>query len=147
MRWCDSLTFRAFSDTFVQSDLISTFVKKEKHGIPVDGIKNIETTVKPSSEDRNWYLSMILSVHKCCDWSAAIWTFTLKTAAMLFQLAGGVPQGSILGPLILSQYINDRPSVRPEVWIQLYADDCVWFIRGRTKADDYGRLKLPNLKK
>ena len=38
------------------------------------------------------------------------------------DLCTGV-QGSILGPLLLSLYINDLPSVCPDVETQLYADD------------------------
>ena len=41
-----------------------------------------------------------------------------------------VPQGSILGPLLFSLYINNLPDVCPELDVLMYADDAVLFTYG-----------------
>lgn len=45
----------------------------------------------------------------------------------------GVPQGSILGPILFSLYINDLPLVCSSVSIQMYADDTVLYVHGKNK--------------
>jgi len=44
------------------------------------------------------------------------------------QLSTGVPQGSILGPLLFFMYINDLPLAFTEVRVQMYADNTVLYM-------------------
>lgn len=46
----------------------------------------------------------------------------------------GVPQGSILGPLLFTLYVNDFPSVCNNKMI-MYADDTVVYSHGKTVED------------
>ena len=47
----------------------------------------------------------------------------------------GVPQGSVLGPILFSLYVNDLPNVCKTVKMQLYADDTVLYVHAKTKSE------------
>ena len=47
----------------------------------------------------------------------------------------GVPQGSVISPILFSLYINDLPKVCPKVHTQMYADDTAIFYHGKTPEE------------
>lgn len=77
-------------------------------------------------------LNIILNNPQLVDWISCFlsnrsqFVYFDSVASSVADISSGVPQGSVLGPLLFILYINDLPNnVRSN--IRLYADDCVLY--------------------
>ena len=62
----------------------------------------------------------------------------------LIDVVSGVPQGTVLVPLLFLLHINDLPSVVSSK-VRLYADDCLIYINIKNKEDQIALQKDLNL--
>ena len=70
-----------------------------------------------------WFKSYLSSRHQ--------FTYVNEVCSAITGITCGVPQGSVLGPLLFLLYINDINNVVPSGIVKLFADDTNVFIHGR----------------
>ena len=51
------------------------------------------------------------------------------------KVESGVPQGTVLGPVLLLSYINDLPKSVKHSHVRLFADDCVLYRQVKSESD------------
>ena len=81
-----------------------------------------------------------------------IYNFILKTGnksvvvdgkqSSLIDVVSGVPQGTVLGPLLFLFHINDLPSVVSSK-VRLFADDCLIYRNIKNKTRPNYSAKIP----
>ena len=75
----------------------------------------------------NWFHSYLSSREQFVEFNG--------TASSKQYITCGVPQGSILGPLLFLLYINDLSSVSSKLFSLLFADDSNIFLSGKSPDD------------
>ena len=74
-----------------------------------------------------WFESYLTGRYQCVK-VMGVWSGELVVRC-------GVPQGSILGPLLFSLYINDLPEYLENTLVSLYADDTALYYQNESYVD------------
>ena len=100
------------------------------HGILLSKL----SAVGLSGNSLNWFQSYITkrSQRTCCE----------SELSSKLPITHGVPQESILGPLLFVIYINDLPSVLQSSSASLYADDTVIYCYGSSSRELSEKLNI-----
>ena len=64
-----------------------------------------------------------------------------NTSSSITTIEYGVPQGSVLGPLLFIIYVNDIVNAVKDIKIRLFADDTALFIHGKDVEMIYNKMK------
>ena len=64
-----------------------------------------------------------------------------NTSSSITTIKYGVPQGSVLGPLLFLIYVNDIINAVKDIKIRLFADDTALFIHGKDVEMIYNKMK------
>ena len=57
------------------------------------------------------------------------------------RVESGIGQGTIVGPIVFLIYINDVVRILPNIYINMYADDCILYYSGNNWPQVFNRLQ------
>ena len=120
---CFDVIYTDFSKAFDSVPHERLFVKMESLGIGGDILK--------------WVKSFLRERTQCVNVDGAYSTWK--------KVISGIPQGSVIGPILFVIFINDMPDVVKRCLCKLFADDCKLFGRVQDANDDCVQNDLSNL--
>ncbi len=93
------------------------------HGVLLSKLCNLGI----KNNELNWFTNYLSNRQQC--------TVINNVYSDYMQISVGVPQGSILGPLLFICFINDLPNVIAQSKIVLYADDTAILYNAKTSSE------------
>ena len=85
------------------------------HSHLIDKLSSLDLNIRTL----NWFSSYLSNRYQCVKLGGI--------ASDYAEVTHGVPQGSVLGPVLFSIYINSLSEEVAEVGLQMYADDTILY--------------------
>ena len=117
----------------------------------ISGVAFIDLRKAFDTVDHNLLLGKLSAIgcsHECVEWFRSYLTDREQTVHFKgskshpLTVLMGVPQGSILGPLLFSIYVNTLPNCITDGYVDMYADDTTLTVSGNSVAEVEQKLSF-----